>query len=554
MVELVDVKVRLDSLTISDGSIVKMGGGDALIVVGPNNSGKSQLLRDVEGLFRRDHNSSFVGKVVKEVGIISPMSMDVSEALAALREDETDYYSSYGVRVHKNHVHNALHLVDQPPKFGETAAFFVKRISSDDRLSVVAPSSAMDAEGPKTPGQVLYDNQSLLTSVSTIFKRAFVKDLFLDYRSGGSIPIYVGEKPALPHGADRVSDEYVKLVRACDKLHEQGDGMKSFGGILLSTLVVNYNITLIDEPEAFLHPPQERIIGKILADEATGQVICSTHSTNVLQGFLESQRESVRVMRITRGGDLNQVSEISPDEIKELWRDPVFRYSTALDALFHDQAILCEADADCRFFEAVSSQSATQVAVDSHYIPCGGKAAFPKFIRALRKLSIPVRAILDLDVLNDEETIKKIYEAQDGTWSDVSQLWRRLDQAIRDGVAVESVEASKTRLRELLDDWHEGSPPTSDIVEVLKQKKPWGKVKAGGLAAVPPGDARRYADELLEALAAKHIYPIPVGTLENFVRSVGNHGIKWLNEVLSTYTLSSAKLREAREFVSTVLR
>lgn len=271
----------------------------------------------------------------------------------------------------------------------------------------------------------------------------------------------------MPDGCDRVSDEYVALVRASDKLHEQGDGMKSFGGIMLSTLVLKYNITLVDEPEAFLHPPQERLIGRIIAEEASGQVLCSTHSTNVLQGFLESGREGIRVLRITRQDDKNHVSEILPEEIETLWKDPVFRYSTALDGLFHDRAILCEAEPDCRFYQAPEGYLFPEGKIDSHYIPCAGKAAYPKFIKALRKLSVPVVAILDLDVLNDEQTIKKIYEAQGGEWKSVSDLWKRLDAAVRKGVKPNTIDTIKAKLNSLIDTWTDGPPPMSSVAELL---------------------------------------------------------------------------------------
>lgn len=553
MVDLVESKVRFSSFTVSDGTKISLSEDDVLVVVGPNNAGKSQLLRDLESHFELARNGVYSGKVVVSMELVHDPVENILAVFEKFRENGTEYYSAHGVRAHQNSVHNALSHSASPVQFGGVHLFFLKRISSDDRLSVVAPSPAAGENRIETPGQILYDSEELLSQVSAIFREAFGRDMFVDYRSGGIIPIYVGQKPAVPEGMDRVSDDYVKLVRACDKLHEQGDGMKSFGGILLSTLVVHRNITLIDEPEAFLHPPQERVIGKIIGKRMTGQVICSTHSKNVLQGFLESDRNNIRVMRVTRNDIVNNVSEISPDEVRELWNDPVFRYSTALDALFHEQAILCEADPDCRFFEAIQGAISGSAQLDTHFVPCGGKAAFPKFIKALRKLSIPVLAILDLDVLNDEQTIKRIYEAQGGTWSEVRALWNRVDAAVRDGVPPSSVEDTRQEISNLLQNWTDGSPPQSDIIEALKRTKPWGKVKEMGLRAIPSGDAQVSAEELLRVLAQRSIFIIPVGTLEKFVPTVGNHGIRWLNEVFERHSVNSEELRAARQFMSGVL-
>src|SRR3954452_10968168 len=44
-------------------------------------------------------------------------------------------------------------------------------------------------------------------------------------------------------------------------LEKEGDGMRSFVGILLHVLLSNDMISLVDAPEAFLHPPQARLIG-----------------------------------------------------------------------------------------------------------------------------------------------------------------------------------------------------------------------------------------------------------------------------------------------------
>lgn len=553
MVDVVDAKARISDLTISDGTTIRVSDEDILVIVGPNNAGKSQFLRDVEGHFNLSTGGAFTGKVVTSLSVRSQAPEEIFENLQKFRENESEYYSSNGVRVHQNHIHNVFNAGQESlSTFGHAAPLFMKRISSDDRLSIVAPSDALEHR-VETPGQLLYDNEDLLDEVSKTFRQAFGRDIFLDYRAGGKIPFYTGQKPKIPRGKDRVSNEYVSRVRSCDKLHEQGDGMKSFGGILLSTMVVKYNITLIDEPEAFLHPPQEKIIGRIIGQKVPYQVFCSTHSKNVLQGFLESGRTGVRVLRLTRDANTNNVSEISPNEIKELWHDPVFRYSTALEALFHERAVLCEADPDCRFFEAIQGAASEISTMDTHYIPCGGKNAFPKFIVALKKLSIPVLAILDLDVLNTESTIKAIYEAQGGKWTDIRPLWNRVDKAVRAGVAPASVAETKLAIEKLLAAWEEGAPPQSEIVDSLKRTRPWGKVKDGGVDAVPSGDAQNDLRSLLDELAKKAIFPLPVGELENFVRTVGNHGIKWLNEVFSKYSLDSSELRLAREFMKKVL-
>ena len=105
-------------------------------------------------------------------------------------------------------------------------------------------------------------------------------DLGEDQNAGNKVPLHVGDKPEVKEGEDRVSMSYLKRLEELPTLHEQGDGMKSFVGVMLNTMIKKKSITLIDEPEAFLHPPQARLLGQMLAkrDENSGQLIISTHS------------------------------------------------------------------------------------------------------------------------------------------------------------------------------------------------------------------------------------------------------------------------------------
>ncbi|MCR6639719.1 MAG: hypothetical protein NVV82_12240 [Sporocytophaga sp.] len=47
---------------------------------------------------------------------------------------------------------------------------------------------------------------------------------------------------------------------------------------------------------------------------------------------------------------------------------------------------------------------------------------------------------------------------------------------------------------------------------------------------------------------------LEVGELESFVKSVGNHGPKWVNEVLAKDLTSDPELQQARDFVSLIVK
>jgi predicted ATPase len=66
--------------------------------------------------------------------------------------------------------------------------------------------------------------------------------------------------------------------------------MKSFLGLLLNILVSSYLFVFVDESEAFLHPPQARLLGRMLGEDkgAHNQVFIATHDSDVLTGLLDS--------------------------------------------------------------------------------------------------------------------------------------------------------------------------------------------------------------------------------------------------------------------------
>jgi predicted ATPase len=117
----------------------------------------------------------------------------------------------------------------------------------------------------------------------------------------------------------------------------QGHGVRSFVGLYLTLATLPYPIVVVDEPEAFLHPPQARALGLEIARLSARnntQVILATHSLDLLKGILDYNVATATVIRLTRDGDQNSVSHLSAELINELWADPLLRFSGALDGLF----------------------------------------------------------------------------------------------------------------------------------------------------------------------------------------------------------------------------
>jgi predicted ATPase len=82
-------------------------------------------------------------------------------------------------------------------------------------------------------------------------------------------------------------------------IKDASDGVQAFVGIVCAVLSGDYRTILIDEPEAFLHPPLARKLGHQLTSnlKAGGTLMASTHSPDFLMGCLQAS-PNVRVVRL----------------------------------------------------------------------------------------------------------------------------------------------------------------------------------------------------------------------------------------------------------------
>lgn len=543
--------VLIEKLVFSGGNEFVLGSKEKIILVGPNNSGKSQALREILLLSKNEKKEPT--RVITEIKILKSGS---TEDLRRFLEAEGDYVS--GDYRYEDWIipENFLRFWSQPLLFMNLTNGFVKKIGADDRLKICAQQNSIAFGEQKTkPQHILYDDEALMTKICGLFKRAFGKDIMFDFRGGKSLPIHVGELPTADVGIDRVSDPYVLAVRKNPLLDQQGDGMKSYAGIIFEAVVANRDVTLIDEPEAFLHPPQMRRLGETLAAEVRGQLIVATHSSDIMRGFLEGTRGSVRILRIRREGDVNLVSEASSTIIKELWEKPELRYSNALEGIFHEQTIVCEDDSDCRLINSVAdhiSTSTTQQWQDTAYVPSGGKHGIPKIASVLRKIGVPVKAVFDIDFLSERGLVESVVEAFGGQWDEIKPIWSRVDAAVRSGIKAKTIPEIKQEIVVILEKSRADDLPKGDVIEAMKQGKPWAEVKKYGMRGIPKGDAQRDYNVLRDKLEEIGIFLIPVGEIESFCPEIGLHGPAFVTQLLSRIPLGDERLIELRSFVEKV--
>jgi len=229
-----------------------------------------------------------------------------------------------------------------------------------------------------------------------------------------------------------------------------------------------------------------------------------------------------------------------------------------LDGLFHTDVIICESDSDSRFYSAVLSAANKIKGIsnsDTLFIQCGGKHRIPTVIKALKKLNVPVSSICDFDVLNDTNPLKKIYEESNGEWKDIEKDWKIVKDAIESKRPELEVKKLKEKIDEIFDTINEKTMPKGKISEIgksLKKASAWAHAKQVGKSFIPSGQATQAYERLIQNLKSKNVYIVEFGELESFVKSIGNHGPKWVNEVLAKDLINDPEIESARKFMEEI--
>lgn len=438
-----DVKIAIKALNFPDGERISLPEGGVTVIVGPNNSGKSFALQNIATqIMGHDAQYTELGPVISHVEI--DKQANSPDDLIRFIEDlgwppakvPGQQEIAYGANAMGENGLSKSQIVTawDNSEWQFIYRFFLKHEQTQNRLALIQSPPMIDPlkTSPGSPIQLVAQDSDKLAQLSRLTQEAFRQSVCVnsfapnyELRLGTVTPRLV--KNQIPR---EVHEKYASkpLVQV------QGDGLRSFIGLLLETVIRCAPITLIDEPEAFLHPPQARRLGRVLVEETpvTSQLIIATHSQDILQGVLEATSRPIRIIRLDRseGGPFKRAT-LPPSEIQEIWRNPLLKYSNLLDGLFHHGVVLAEGDADCRFYTA--SLEATEQANggrDLLFTHLNGKGRLYKGIQELRTLSVSVAAIADLDILNDAGVLERTITAAGGDWSDFEEDFRILQDSV----------------------------------------------------------------------------------------------------------------------------
>ena len=395
------------------------------VFVGPNNSGKSRALLDIELLTKTNQSS---GKVVKKINFqpwdrgrfelelqkisVEPKSGEVLSADNVLIEKlKPQDNSAARFQLNRNNLIEEATNPNNRPRHSYSAylSLFTLRLDGRNRLSLTDDQPAGDLLR-LAPNHLakLFHNSSARGEVRRIVQEAFGKYLVVDPTKIGFLRLRLSSRPPADEREEQGWDERSRDFHAeAMLLAESSDGVIAFVGMLTTLIAGEPHVTLIDEPEAFLHPTLSSKLGKEITTALAGsdkRLFVATHSASFLMGCIQGGA-AINIVRVTYDGQASTARLLTQERLIPLMRNPLLRSIGVLDALFYNAVIVTEADADRAFYQEINErllQARDPRGIEGClFLNAQNKQTVWDIVHPLRELGIPAAGIVDIDVLKE---------------------------------------------------------------------------------------------------------------------------------------------------------
>lgn len=531
------LKFAVESLALQ-GTTVRLPSPGVTAFVGGNNVGKSTILRQLTAWIGTNSSAPIPGPALLESVETARSGNNADLAAWLYTHRPTGMQGPHvgvldqerGLMTTSTATHHWSGRGSES-RVGQLGATLVYYAGTQQRLEMSQPAARRSdfTEPPTNSLQRLEDEPGLLSELSRIAEDAFQQSLVMDPLSAQLI-LRVGTPAVDAPPIDAITPAYRDALGQLRPLHEQGDGMRSMIGLLLPVIASTYPVVVVDEPEAFLHPPQARILGRelaLLAESRGIQIILATHDKNILTGLLDAPSASVSVVRLTRQGDRTAAAQLAADQLRSVWGNPSLRYSNILDGLFHRAVVLAENERDCRFFaaavDAANRRGPLDIAPhDVLFVPTAGKTNIKALAETMKACGVPTVACADLDLLNEEGTLVGVVESLNGDWSGLKNDYRIATAQFRTPRRTRQNRDVLSAIAAVLDEDPQGvydGGTKSRVNEALGVDSPWQALKNYGMSAFQ--NERSRADSLIASLDHVGVVLVREGELEGLAPDVG---------------------------------
>lgn len=511
----------LESITLNftDSPDLQLQVEGITVFVGPNNSGKSLVLREIEQAM---HVHPFPSGLLilndYEVRWPSRLEIDafISKAKGPPNPSRPIDQVSIGrinpnggadhIDLNRDQLYNICEEKTNKNWFAtQFARFGLIRLDGRSRFNLTNDQGAGDLlAAPQNILSKLFHDDAVRRQAREYVKEAFGVNLVVDPTNLGNLRIRLSREDVL--------DDEQSLNEAARNFHarsthikDSSDGVQAYVGIISSVVSGEFHTTLIDEPEAFLHPPLARKLGRQLAQLATsrnGSLLASTHSADFLLGCIQGSN-SVRVVRLEFQDGKSRGRQVDPTKLRSLFQNPLMRSANATSALFYDGVIVTESDNDRAFYSEIYFRLAEEDPglPSILFVNAQNKQTIKDIMGPLREFGVPAAAIPDIDVVKDG-----------------GQTWMQWLEAA--GVPTTLRGGYQTQRQAIKQDLENSGMD----------------MKRDGGVAILSGSQRAAADHFFDDMNLFGIFPVRGGELESWLKGCGisGHGTQWAIPMLQS--------------------
>lgn len=534
----------LRSFRNRDGQTVECG--RVVVLVGPGNSGKSTLLRDIFRLLVQREPESLQADSTTLPPTVVLDDLEFSQAVVSDsaprpgngRTSPTESAPWRGLGPTLSSAWEVApsaemqSLLQRPTLTGRgiagasLARLLASRVAYSQPASRAALVNSVEAISPAAvPSSLLQSLQSADPHAHIALADAF-EELFpgqriqlddtervrLALRIGAAFP----ERPEDPAQA-------VALFRQFARLDEQGDAYRNAAAILLGGLMAPGRLQLVDTPEFGLAPRQSARFGNWLARRTLSggeQWIVATNSPELLAGLL-SASDDVTVVQLKRAGSRTRFRTVPAKAVRAITKSPLLSQRQAVDCLFASGVVVTQADEDRAVYETVARQSHEDDGIS--FVHAHGRANLTLVTNLLTQAGIPAGVIADFDVLEDATAFAELVKALTGQEPPISWMSYRdkLASRLENEWDRDTLAASRREVEEFLEQFNreraEGpSLPRPNDQPAPNKTTPWRVLARQGLDAVPD-DLRPWLEQLVDEMQQQGLFVVPKGRLEGWI-------------------------------------
>jgi len=533
------------------------------IIVGANSSGKSQLLHDINDKISGEPRDLVVASTLE---IKTP---DYQPFLDCLKKegylystwddnDKEQYIpmtTSFGtgqgaqnvgsdqLRQWQNKSDTATSKKRKNEYFGWASKYLVTALFLENRLTSLTSVPTIDFE--KTPPNndlhALHLNDKARQELTQESQRAFSKAIWSDASRGNTLCLRIAEDGQVPESQARLSVHEMKKYRT---IESEGDGMKSYIATAISLLLGRRPVSIIDEPEMCLHPPQSYNLGQFIGKNATSDqtaTFVATHSSQILRGVIQTAA-SLQIIRLTKNSNGFSAKHVDSGALTEAMKKPTVRAETVLDGIFAQAVTIVEGDGDRIVYQAAWERVGADRNFDIHFTTVGGTGGIANTCNLYKILGIPVAIIADLDVITDTVKMRQMLTNICDKDTIVSDLMKEVESVAEEVRTLPPTISEDQTLRELntlasgkyswgkRDDIRLGC----SLSNLLSSLNAMSDLKGGGISKLPSDLAERLK-KLVKKLRTIGIFLVDVGELEEWLSGCSIEASKrkkwaWANE------------------------